>query len=264
MNPLFNYLRMAAAYIRLNLLAHLEYRHAFVSQALGMFVNNSFWLAFWAVFFMRFPVLRGWTVEDVYTLWAIAAGGFGLAHAICGNAWYMPGMIARGELDGWMLYPRRLLPHVILGRQMVTAWGDFAFGVLSYLVLVRPDFPHFVMFMVLLLTVALLILATSIITGSLSFYLGNAEGLAEQWRFALITFSTYPSTLFEGPVRILLFTVVPAAFISDLPIEALRSLTYTNVALCFAGSLAFLLLAVIVFYYGLRRYESGSLMEMRG
>mgnify|MGYP001344524417 CR=1 FL=1 len=126
-------------------------------------------------------------------------------------------MIARGELDAWMLYPRRLLGHLVLGKQMVTAWGDFAFGVVCYLVLVRPDLAHFVMFLALLVTVAVLILATSIITGSLSFYLGNAEGLAEQWRFALITFSTYPATLFDGPVRIVLFTIVPAAFISDLP-----------------------------------------------
>ncbi len=264
MNSLLSYIKMAAAYVRLNLCAHLEYRQAFISQVVAMFINNCFWLAFWDVFFDRFPVLRGWTVQDVFTLWAIAAGGFGLAHAVCGNAWYMPGLIARGELDGWLLYPRRLLSHFVLGKQVVTAWGDAAFGVVAYVMLVRPDLAHLIMFLILTISVALLFVAFSIITGSLSFFLGNAEGLAEQWRFALITFATYPSTLFDGPIRFLLFTVVPAAFISYLPIEALRTLSYAQVGITFLSALGFMLLAVLIFYSGLKRYESGSLMEMRG
>lgn len=264
MNSLLSYTKMALAYVHLNLCAHLEYRQAFISQVLAMFINNCFWLAFWAIFFERFPVLRGWTVQDIFTLWAIAAGGFGLAHAVCGNAWYMPGLIARGELDAWLLYPRRLLSHFVLGKQVVTAWGDGLFGVVAYVVLVRPDLPHLIMFLMLMVSVALLFVAFSIITGSLSFYLGNAEGLAEQWRFALITFATYPSTLFDGPVRFLLFSVVPAGFISCLPIEALRTLSYAQVGITSLAAIGFMLLAILIFYSGLRRYESGSLMEMRG
>lgn len=263
MKTLFNYIELAASYVRLNLLAHLEYRQAFVSQVIAMFINNCFWIAFWAVFFTRFPVLRGWTVEDVYTLWAVASAGFGLAHAVCGNAWYMPGLVARGELDAWMLYPRRLLSHMVLGKQVVTAWGDALFGYASYLILVRPDLPHFAMFVMLTISIAILFVAFSIITGSLSFYLGNAEGLAEQWRFALITFSLYPATLFDGYVRVVLFTVVPAAFVSSLPIEALKTFSFVEVGIVFLAAVTFMIIAIVVFYQGLKRYESGSLMEMR-
>ena len=69
----------------------------------------------------------------------------------------------------------------------------------------------------------LLFVGFSVLTGSLSFFLGNAASLSEQWRNAMITFSTYPAILFEGAVKLLLFTLIPAGFVSYLPIQALRS-----------------------------------------
>ena len=61
---------------------------------------------------------------------------------------------------------------------------------------------------------ALLFVGFSLLTGSLSLFLGNAAGLSEQWRIAMLTFSTYPSVLFEGAVKILLFTLIPAGFVT--------------------------------------------------
>lgn len=259
-----SYISLAAAYTRLNLNAQLEYRGAFLSQVVAMFVNDAVWVTFWGLFFTRFPVLRGWNVGDVITVWAIAAAGFGLSHAIYGNALQLANLIAQGQLDVWMLYPRPLLPHLLLGRMDATAWGDALFGYTVYLVFVRPDLTHFALFTGLSLSVAILFLGFSVLTGSLSFYLGNSAGLTEQWRFAMITFSTYPAILFEGGVKLLLYTLIPAGFVTYFPILALRELSLMHAALAVAGSLAVLAVGIGVFYYGLRRYESGNLMEMRG
>lgn len=259
-----NYLGLAVTYTRLNLNAQLEYRGAFFSQVFAMFLNDVVWVVFWVLFFTRFPVLRGWNVGDVITVWAIAAAGFGLAHAICGNALNLASLIAQGQLDVWMLYPRALLPHLLLGRMSATAWGDALFGYVVYLAFVRPDLAHFLLFAGLSLSVALLFVGFSVLSGSLSFYLGNAAGLTEQWRFAMITFSTYPAVLFEGGVKLLLYTLIPAAFVTYLPIQALRELSLAHAALAVAGALGVLAVGVAVFSYGLRRYESGNLMEMRG
>jgi ABC-2 type transport system permease protein len=259
-----SYLGLAAAYTRLNLRAQLEYRGAFISQVAAMFLNDGVWVVFWLLFFTRFPVLRGWTLDDVITLWAVTAAGFGLAHALYGNALLLAGLIAQGQLDAWMLYPRALLPHLLLGRMSATAWGDALFGYAVYLALVRPDVAHFVLFVALTLSVALVFVGFSVFTGSLSFYLGNASGLADQWRAAMITFSTYPAVLFEGAVKLLLFTLLPAGFVSYLPVQALRDLSLPAAGLALAGALAVLAAGVGLFYHGLRRYESGNLMEMRG
>ena len=261
---LLNYLKLAFIYIRLNLNAHLEYRGAFISQVVAMFFNNLAWVAFWGLFFTRFPVLQGWTVQDVVTLWAMTAAGFGLAYASYGNARQLASLIAQGQLDVWMLYPRTLLSHLLLGRMNATSWGDILFGYGIYLAFVKPDLVHFVLFIGLTVSVAILFVGFGILTGSISFYLGNASGLTDQWRFAMMTFSTYPGTLFEGAVKLLLYTLIPAGFVTEVPIEALRKLSLVHAALAVAGSLAVLGVGVGIFYHGLRRYESGNLIEMRG
>lgn len=261
---MISFLRLACAYVKMNFLAQLEYRAAFLSQAVAMFANNSVWVLFWILFFNRFPVLRGWTINDVITTWSIAASGFGLAHTVCGNALALPGLIARGQLDMWMLYPRALLPHLLLGRMSATAWGDAIFGYVVYLAFVRPDLPHFCLFCALTLSVAILFVGFSVLTGCLTFFIGNSEGLAEQWLYTMITFSTYPATLFEGAVKLLLYTVVPAAFVSYLPIMALREMSLYYAFLSAAGALAVLCAGASAFYLGLKRYESGNLMEMKG
>lgn len=264
MNKLLSYIRLAAAYVRLNFMAQLEYRGAFISQAVAMFINDAIWIVFWCMFFNRFPVLRGWTLNDFISLWALAAAGFGISAAVFGNGLHLAGMIARGQLDAWMLYPRSLLAHLLLGRMNATAVGDVVFGYAVYLWMVRPDLQHFALFTLLSLTVATVFIGFNIATGSLSFFLGNAEGLSEQWRFAMICFSTYPSTLFEGAIKLVLFTVIPAGLINSLPVESLRNLSLAHAGLALLGALCVLGAGVLMFYVGLRRYESGNLIEMRG
>jgi ABC-2 type transport system permease protein len=259
-----NYLGLAGAYTRLNLNAQLEYRGAFISQVAAMFLNDGVWVVFWVLFFTRFPVLRGWAVGDVVTIWALAASGFGLSCVIYGNMLYLATLIAQGQLDVWMLYPRALLPHLLLGKMNATSWGDALFGYAVYFAFVQPDLTHALLFIGLSLSVALLFVGFGVLAGSLSFFLGNAAGLSEQWRIAMLTFCTYPAILFEGAVKIVLFTLIPAGFVTYLPIQALRNLSPVDAALTLAGALALLLVGTAVFYLGLRRYESGNLMEMRG
>jgi ABC-2 type transport system permease protein len=259
-----SYVALVASYIRFNLNAQLEYRGAFISQVLAMFLNDGVWVAFWVLFFNRFPVLRGWTVNDVVTVWAITAAGFGIGYAIFGNGLQLAQMIAQGQLDVWMLYPRTLLSHLLLGRMETTAWGDLLFGYAVYVLFVHPDPVHFGMFVALTLSVAIVFVGLAVLAGSLSFFLGNASVLAELWRNTLITFSTYPSILFEGAVKFLLFTLIPAGYVSYIPIEALRQLSLGHAAIGLAGALTVLIVGVAVFYRGLRRYESGNLTIMRG
>lgn len=264
MTKFMNYLSLALAYFRVNFKAQLEYRGAFLSQSCAMFLNDCVWLAYFILFFDRFPVMKGWGAVDVATLWAVTAGGFGIAHAFFGNALALASIIARGELDVWLLYPRALLPHLLLGRMNASSMGDAVFGFVVYLVFVKPDFLHFSLFVLLTLSVALLFVGFSVLSGSLAFYLGSSETLAEQWRGALIAFSTYPMGLFEGRVKLLLFTVVPAAFVSGFPIEALQKMSLVHAAYSLGGAATVAVLGFTAFYHGLKRYESGNMVAMRG
>ena len=261
---LFNYLSLAASYFHFNVRAKLEYRAAFVSQVAAMFVNDCVWLAYFVMMFDRFPVVPGWQATDVAILWAVTAAGFGIAHCFFGNTLELSRIISAGELDVWLLYPRALLPHLVLGRMSASSLGDALFGYAVYIFFVRPDWQHLLLFSMLTVSVAILFLGFSVISGSLSFYLGSSETLSEHWRGALIAFSTYPMDLFDGKVRLLLFTLIPAAFVSGYPVEALRTMSLTSAAFSLGGAFAVLGLSVLVFHHGLSRYESGNMVAMRG
>jgi ABC-2 type transport system permease protein len=88
--------------------------------------------------------------------------------------------------------------------------------------------------------------------------------LAEQWRFAMISFATYPEALFTGVVKTLLFTMIPAGFVSYVPVHALRELSLSYAAAAVLGAVVITAAGVAVFYIGLRRYESGNLISMNG
>lgn len=259
-----NYIGLVGAYVRINLNAQLEYRGAFISEAFAMFINDGSWVAFWILFFQKLNALNGWNLQDVMSIWAISTAGFGIAHAVMGNSWHLQNLILNGQLDLWMLYPRAVLSHVLLGRTVATAWGDAVFGYVVYIALVRPDLPHFLLFVLLSISTAVAFVGLSVATASLAFFIGNATVLCEQWRFAVIAFSTYPQTLFSGFAKVLLFTVIPAAFISYTPVEALRSFSLFHAAVSVCGAVAILAIGCVLFYSGLRRYESGNLLSMHG
>jgi ABC-2 type transport system permease protein len=259
-----NYAALATSYFRLNLSAMLEYRAAFWSQVVAMFINDGVWVLFWSIFFNRFKIVNGWTSTDVMTVWAVTAAGVGLSGALFGNASQIPKLVTQGQLDVWMLYPRSLLSHFILGRSSASAWGDVLFGYIVFFGLVHPNLERCLLFVLFTFSIMILTSAFSITVGSFAFFLGSASNLATALEFALISFFTYPSGLFQGAAKLLTFTLIPAAFVGALPVEAIRDLNLEKAALVLLGTLGFALLGVIVFYRGVKRYESGNLLEMRG
>src|SRR3712207_7821610 len=46
------------------------------------FINDTLWVIFWVMYFKKFPVLNGWTIEDVIVLWSVITFSFGLAFGL--------------------------------------------------------------------------------------------------------------------------------------------------------------------------------------
>jgi ABC-2 type transport system permease protein len=257
------HIRFWRDYVVANFQAALEYRVSFLTQLLGMILNDSMWLIFWWIYFTRFQVLQGYGIEDVLGLWAVVAVGFGLCTSSFGNVLNIAEIISQGKLDYYLTLHKNVLLHVLVSRMDITAWGDLLFGTGVFVIFLHPGPERIALFLLLATCGAVIFLAANIVWQSLAFWLGNAEGLAAQMWNALILFSTYPDTLFKGLVRGLLFTAIPAAFMAHIPVRLLRDFDLTLIAGEIAAAAGALALAVFVFYRGLRRYESGSLMTAR-
>jgi ABC-2 type transport system permease protein len=257
-------LRFILKYIGLNLSAALEYRAAFLIQALGMMLNDLVFFVFWALYFARFPSVGGWEARDIALLWAVAATSIGLASALLGNCSRLATIIVQGQLDYYLGLPKDTLLHVLVSRSGMAGWGDVLFGLLMYLLFGRLDPASIALYILLLAASLLIYVSFNIIAGSLAFWIGSAEATAFQAQQAAINFSLYPGAMFQGWIRVVLFTFIPAAFISHIPAELLRSFDPLLLAELLGFTTLVVVLAVVVFSFGLRRYESGNLVTLRG
>jgi ABC-2 type transport system permease protein len=258
-------LRLILACARLNLAAAMEYRAAFISQCIGMILNNSVMMLFWLFYFDRFPGIEGWSWREVILLWGIVATSAGLGLIVFGNCIRLATLIAEGQLDYYLTMPRNLLLHVLVSRMSLSAWGDFSFGVVALVIGTTWLGPASLPLAVLLVLLSCAtFVAFAVILGSLAFFIGNAEAAALQGREAALNFSLYPGPIFHGWVKVVLMTAIPAGFIAHIPVEVLRDFDPGLLA-ALAGFAALIwAVALSVFAAGLRRYESGNLVVLRG
>ncbi len=246
-----------------NLLAAMEYRVTFISQVIGMMLNNAVYFVFWVIFFDRFKEIRGWGLEQIFFLFGVVAASFGLTAYLFGNTMELADVIANGRLDYYLSLPRPVLLHVLASKSVSSGLGDFSYGVLSF-ILVRQFTPDTILRYILAIALATTIfIAFLTLVQSLAFWTGNATLLSQQASNAMITFSIYPITLFDGSARFVLFTIIPAALIGAVPAEFIRAFSWTSLAQLLGAALVLLALALTAFRLGLRRYESGSAIQIQ-
>lgn len=249
--------------VGLNLSSAMEYRASFITQIVGMFINNGIYFVFWLIFFEQFGDIRGYGIEQIYLLFAVVTVGYGLAFMFAGNtAHNMAYLIAQGRLDYYLVFPRNLLLHVIASRMDIATLGDFSFGLMAYSFtgLFQPI--EIVLFVCAVILGALILVAFSIIVGSLAFFMGNAQYSSQQLYFAMLTFSLYPNSLFSGVSRVLLYTIIPAGFVGAVPVEMVQTHSWQLLLAMMGVATLMWFLATAVFYTGLRRYESGSAINV--
>jgi len=256
--------RLIVHYVRHNFMAALAYRGAFAMQVLGMMLNNVMLLFFWTLLFQRFPLLNGWDLTGVVTIYAIAASGFGLSVVVFGNASWVAALIAGGDLDYYLVLPADPLLHLLVSRMTLPGWGDIFFGLLLYVIAIPTGWQRLPLFILLTVLVAFFFASVGVLTGSLAFWLGQAQELAMQLRNATLSFALYPIDFFPAGVRGVLYTLIPSAFVGSVPARLLLDFDVRWLALLSLVTVGICLLARWVFYRGLRRYASGNLVTTRG
>ena len=257
------HLKLIAKYFTFNLSALTEYRTSFLVQVFGMALNNASFAFFWWVLFDKIGTgIGGYGFQDVMFLWAVATTGFGIASVLFSNTRRISGMIMTGELDTYLLQPKNPLINSMAAKMSASAWGDFLYGFIL-MVLIKATLGMWLMFGVGIFTAALLMTAITIAGHSLTFYFGNMEAVGGSlWEFT-ITFSIYPESIFTGPVKALIMSVIPIGFITHIPLRLAHDFNWGTFLLLIGVTIAYCLLAFALYMGGLKRYESGNLIITR-
>ncbi len=238
--------------------ASLALRATFITQALFMAVNNLLFFSIWWVLLDRFPSIGGYTLADMALLFGVCAAGYGVAALLCGGMFQLGRHIGDGDLDALLCQPRNVLWRALASHSQASGYGDVASGCLlialsGHVAVGRSP--------IVLLAVALsaaTLVSSCVVGQALVFWLGRVERLSRTFFDFVATLATQPPTLFGGAVKLMMFTLLPAAFVGHVPADVIRHWHVRDLGLAILGTGLYTVAALWVFARGLRRYASGS------
>ncbi len=256
-------LRFLRALVATNLKASFALRGAFWLQVTYMIFNNLIFFSVWLFFFNRFEEVGGWRLQDMAALYGVTAFAYGLCVLFGGGVRELSTTITNGDLDPYMTQPKSLLLQAVASKTYASGWGDVISGAILMGISGYVTWQTAPLALLASVLGATALLSSAVLVQSLAFWLGPMDTLGRQiWEFTVF-FSVYPASIFVGPLRVLMFTLIPAGFVGYLPADMLRDFSWIGVAAAVAGSLGYAVLAVTVFHRGLRRYESGNRFGVR-
>lgn len=250
-------MRATLAVLRGALADAVARRASFAGQVAVMVVNDVALLAFWLIFFARVPSVRGWDVDAVLVLFAVLAVSGGLVLGVLSNSRRIPHLVTSGALDDTLTLPVDPLAHLLVRTTTAVNFGDVVFGVVLFAVRGHPTPQRVALFVFGVLAATAVMAAFFVASGSLVFFTDREEP-GSLGMHAMLLLSFYPADVFDGALRILLYTAVPAAFVGAVPARVVEHPTWGQAGLLLAVAVVSVVLARRVFTLGLRRYTSGS------
>ncbi len=251
-------MKFLVALLATNVRASVALRGAFWARAVLMALNNGIMLVLWLLFFLKYGDVNGWRARDTVAIYAVTASAFGLAVVLGHGVSDLARRIHEGGLDAFLTQPKDVLLQCVASRSEASGWGDLGSGVVLFAFAGYLSPATLPICIVTAVSGAAIFLSWSVLFHSLAFWLGDTTSVSRQaWHFVIL-FSLYPSTIFGGWLKLLLFTALPAGFIGYLPVDLLHRFSW-GALLAVAGAAAgYVALAAFVFRLGLRRYQSGS------
>ena len=227
------------------------------SQMTVMIVNDIVWVAFWVLFFRRVGDVGGWDGERILVLLAVITSAAGITLGVLGNARRIGVMAVEGQLDAVLSLPVPPLAYLLLRRVEPMNVGDLLFGFVLFALAGHPTVGRTAVFVVVVLLAATLMTGFLVLTGSLAFFVGRSEG-GELGFHTILLLGSYPVDVFAGAAKVILYSVVPAAFVSSVPARLIDSFDTGRALQLAAVAVAFAFAGWATFTIGLRRYTSGS------
>ena len=232
----------------------------FLTNVILMILNNASFIIQWLVLYSIRDNIGGYTFRNVMILWGVAALTYGISRFFFINAFYLSDEINKGKLDNYILMPKNILLSAITSKVEVSALGDILYGLGMIAIIDYTKLPIFIITSFLGGAIAT---STAIIYGSLAFFIGKSDTLANTIDNIMNSFSTYPGGIFKGAIRILFYTIIPLGFSTYIPVDLINSFDIIQFLILLGATIFFITLSFTIFYKGLKRYSSTNLMNAR-
>lgn len=257
-----NQLKINYLSIKYGLMREMLNKVSFLSNIIFMIINNACFIIQWVLLYSLKESIGGYTFKQMILLWGIAASTYGVSRFFFKKAFTLSETINTGKLDAFLVQPKNVLLSAITSDIEVSAIGDLIYGYVI-LIIYGITIENFILFTIFTILGGLIIACVSVIANSLTFWFNMSDLLADTINNMMITFGTYPKDIFNGIVKILLYTIIPVGIANYIPIDLIINFNIYGFLLVFVVTVFMIVLSFYIFNRGLKRYSSSNLMNSR-
>lgn len=255
-----HYLRVFQAYVMLHIKQAMEYRLNFFMQATFMLLNDFLWILIWYFIFSALQTINGYQLNDVLLIVGISAMAYGFVSFFFGNRRNVPDDVVEGKLDFFLSLPIDEIFHLMVSKSEFSGVGDIVFGFLILYFITPSAILQGTLFAGI---GAVIILGFGILVNSLSFWLEKPKFATNSLHELSLAYSSWPIDVYQAPIKAILY-LLPAAYIATVPSHLIKAFTWTEFIILIIVAIAVLAIGIFVFRIGLKKYESGNIIAMRG
>jgi viologen exporter family transport system permease protein len=259
-----NYLRLFWAFFRVSVQGEVAYRANFIIQLFQSLLSLGISLLGLAVIFSYTDTLGGWRPDEVLAL----VGVYFLVGGVIGLL-IQPGMedfiesVRNGTLDFDLTKPEDA--QFLVSVQRVDIWRlidiMMGLGVLGYALVrlgERVGGGEAAVFILMLIAGAVIIYSFWLILSTLSFWFVRVENILVVFQ-SMYEAGRWPISLYPGWLRYGLTFIIPVAFATTVPAEALTGrLNWVTLTIAVALAVVLFMLSRLFWRAGLRHYSGTS------
>ena len=211
-----------------------------------------------------FPVIGGWTYHEIILLMALQFFSYSIANtALYGVFHNMDVYINNGDLDRMMVRPVNPIFSIVWKdfnwtgiSQIFLSGGFLIYGLVQNTIAWSPKTA--VIFVVCLFGATALQCGVFLMFGASAFWVRRSASLSQLLFYNFSSFSNSPITVFGKPIRLLLSTILPWAYINFYPAARLleKEIPCRLYLLTPVLGIIALVLGTQMMKTGLSRYES--------
>lgn len=249
--------------IKKNIQNSAELRTSFVTNVIGMSINNTAFIVLWVFFVKSVGVIGGWSAADIIGLQGFVALCFGVVFSAGAGIRKLADYTASGVFDRFMLSPKNLLVRIATSSFGVSAVGDIFFGVAClgiYIFLVHASIFQILLIPLLVFFSVLVFLSAAIVIYSTSFFLTDAGSAANGLFDFFVTPSLFHGGAFQGAMRFIFTFAIPSLLIGTLPVEIVRNVSLGKLFLVGVLSILWFVFSIFIFNRAVKKYESTNFM----
>ena len=245
--------------IKYSLMREMLNRSAFFMNVFFMILNNASFIVQWIIVYSLKNEVGGYSFSEVLLLWGTAASTYGFSHFFFKKSYSLSDLITNGKLDAFIVQPKNILLSAITSDIEVSALGDMIYGFIMLFVS-GCSLQKFLLFLVFTVCGGIIMTDYAVILGSLSFWMGRSDTVADTGNGLITHFATYPEGIFGGISKFLFYSIIPVGIVNYIPIRILTNFDLTLFLYVIIFTTIITLMAFVSFYRGLKRYSSSNLM----